>query len=83
MELDRVTPSSEDGENWITNRIILCRPCGGWKSNDCTLAGLRKRNEREGWMRDDAEARAGSGAAEGQTECARHWPKRWAVVCLD
>ena len=56
MELDHITPRSEGGENYITNRILLCRPCNGWKSNNYTLAGLRNRNKREGWMRDEAGA---------------------------
>ena len=56
MELDHILPRSEGGENYITNRILLCRPCNGWKSNNYTLAGLRNRNKREGWMVDEAEA---------------------------
>lgn len=36
--------------------ILLCRPCNGKKSNPYTLAGLRKVNKREGWMRDEASA---------------------------
>jgi len=56
MELDHITPRAEGGENYITNRILLCRPCNGWKSNNYTLAGLRNRNKREGWMRDEAGA---------------------------
>ena len=56
MELDHILPRSEGGENYITNRILLCRPCNGWKSNNYTLAGLRNRNKREGWMRDEVEA---------------------------
>ena len=56
MEIDHITPRSEGGENYITNRILLCRPCNGWKSNNYTLAGLRNRNKREGWMRDEAGA---------------------------
>ena len=56
MELDHIFPRAEGGENYITNRILLCRPCNGWKSNSYTLAGLRKRNKREGWMVDEAGA---------------------------
>ena len=56
MELDHILPRAEGGENYITNRILLCRPCNGWKSNSYTLAGLRKRNKSEGWMMDETEA---------------------------
>ena len=56
MELDHILPRSEGGENYITNRILLCRPCNGWKSNNYTLAGLRNRNKQERWMVDEAEA---------------------------
>ena len=56
MELDHILPRSEGGENYITNRILLCRPCNGWKSNNYTLAGLRNRNKRERWMVDEVEA---------------------------
>lgn len=56
MELDHIFPIAEGSENWITNRILLCRPCNGKKSNAYTLAGLRKVNKREGWMRDEASA---------------------------
>ena len=56
MELDHIFPRAEGGENYITNRILLCRPCNGWKSNNYTLAGLRNRNKREGWMVDEAGA---------------------------
>ena len=60
MELDHILPRSEGGENYITNRILLCRPCNGWKSNNYTLAGLRNRNK----------------LAARQTRCARRWDER-------
>ena len=56
MELDHIFPSAEGGENGVTNRILLCLPCNGKKSNTYTLAGLRKANKRGGWMRDEASA---------------------------
>ena len=56
MELEHIFPSAEGCESWITNRILLCRPCNGKKSNPYTLARLRKVNKREGWMRDEASA---------------------------
>ena len=56
MELDHILPRDDGGENYITNRILLCRPCNGKKSNKLTLAGLRSRNNKDGWMRGEAEA---------------------------
>ena len=56
MELDHIFPRAEGGENYITNRILLCRPCNGWKSDKYTLRGLRERNKKDGWMRDEAGA---------------------------
>ena len=56
MELDHILPRSEGGENYITNRILLCRPCNGRKSDRYTLRGLRERNKKDGWMRDEAGA---------------------------
>ena len=52
MELDHVNPRAQGGENWITNRILLCRPCNGRKRHELTLIGLNNENKREGWMKD-------------------------------
>ena len=52
MELDHIHPKAEGGEDHMVNRILLCRPCNGRKSNQLTMAGLRRENAREGWMRD-------------------------------
>ena len=62
MELDHIMPKKDGGENYITNRILLCRPCNGWKSNMYTLSGLQRENKRrrdkrgEVWMQDEAAA---------------------------
>ena len=62
MELDHIMPKKDGGENYITNRILLCRPCNGWKSNRYTLSGLQLENRRrrdkrgEVWMQDEAAA---------------------------
>ena len=53
MELDHIVPRSGGGENNISNRILLCRPCNGTKSNDKTILGLRKNNRASGWMQDE------------------------------
>ena len=62
MELDHILPKKDGGENYITNRILLCRPCNGWKSDRYTLSGLQRENKRrkdrrgEVWMQDEAGA---------------------------
>ena len=52
MELDHINPRAQGGENWITNRILLCRPCNGRKRHELTLIGLHNENKRDGWMKD-------------------------------
>ena len=62
MELDHILPKKDGGENYITNRILLCRPCNGWKSDRYTLSGLQRENKRRKdrrgnvWMQDEAGA---------------------------
>ena len=50
LELDHNTPRSDGGLNHITNRILLCGPCNRLKSNQYTLSGLRRQNQRLGYM---------------------------------
>ena len=50
MELDHISPKSDGGQNSIVNRILICRPCNGRKSNGLTLTGLHRENKREKWM---------------------------------
>ena len=52
MELDHINPRAQGGENYITNRILLCGPCNRRKSASLTIIGLQQENKREGWMRD-------------------------------
>lgn len=52
MELDHITPKGENGPDHLLNRIHLCRPCNGRKSNQLTMAGLRRQNRQTGWMKD-------------------------------
>ena len=68
FELDHREPKGIGGEDWITNRVLLCGPCNGRKSHRLTLAGLRADNSKpdaggETWMvnalaADAADARA-------------------------
>ena len=57
MQLDHREPKSDGGEDWITNRMLLCQPCNGRKSNRMTLSGLQAANRRNGWMKDADKAR--------------------------
>ncbi len=56
MELDHLQPKAEGGGNHLLNRILLCRPCNGRKSNQLTMAGLRRENRKAGWMKDGQDA---------------------------
>lgn len=56
LELDHNTPCSDSGLNHITNRILLCGPCNRLKSNQYTLSGLRRQNQRLGYMAGPAGA---------------------------
>ena len=68
MELDHVMPRSDGGANDITNRILLCRPCNGKKSNSLTLSGLVKANKKSGWMRDLEKAQWATQSARAKAE---------------
>jgi len=50
LQLDHNIPRSEGGSNNLTNRLLLCGPCNRKKSNTLTLTGLRRRNQRDGFM---------------------------------
>lgn len=56
MEIDHIRPRSDGGSNFIDNRILLCRPCNGKKSNKLTMAGLIQQNKKDGWMQDHVKA---------------------------
>ena len=56
MELDHITPRADGGENYIHNRILLCRPCNGRKGRYLTLSGLIRENKKIGWMKDEGLA---------------------------
>ena len=63
MELDHITPKNDKGENYITNRILICGPCNKGKKELSTLSGLHRENKRVGWMRDEPKAKAAIDAA--------------------
>ena len=56
FELDHITPRAEGGENWITNRVLLCSPCNRIKSADLTIRGLHRHNKRERRMYSERDA---------------------------
>ena len=51
LHLDHINPKSSGGSNDIDNRSILCQPCNSKKLNTMTLDGLRKKNEREKYLK--------------------------------
>ena len=51
LELDHNIPRSDGGLNHISNRILLCGPCNRLKSNIYTLSGLRRQNQKKGYVR--------------------------------
>lgn len=51
LELDHNTPRADGGPNHISNRILLCGPCNRLKSHIYTLSGLRRENQKRGFMR--------------------------------
>ena len=50
LQLDHNAPRSQGGLHHISNRLLLCGPCNQAKSNTLTLAGLRLKNQQNGWM---------------------------------
>ena len=57
MEVDHRVPRSGQGRDDIRNRVLLCGPCNGTKSNKLTLAELRLRRIEEGRMADKSWTR--------------------------
>ncbi len=64
MELDHIRPRSDEGVNDISNRILLCRPCNGRKSDSLTMKGLIRENRKTGWMQDETRAQRARDAAK-------------------
>ena len=58
LQLDHIKPKADNGENNISNRILLCAPCNIRKSGDLTLRGLVKENKKKdvNWMKDEKAA---------------------------
>ena len=77
MHLDHISPKADGGSNDITNRILLCAPCNGFKGSEKTLSGLVKANGRKRangkpkWMRDAKAAAAARKRATKRGERAK------------
>ena len=77
MQLDHIRAKDDGGEDYITNRVLLCGPCNRWKSNIYGLAGLRrankKRKDKRGkvWMQDEEAARSAQDRARWKAEEVR------------
>lgn len=77
MELDHIQPRADRGENDISNRILLCRPCNGRKSAKLTMKGLMGENRKADWMKDERLATQARDLAQERYEdirYRRHWP---------
>ena len=74
FHLDQISPKSQGGENYITNRILICGPCNSRKSDTKTLKGLQNDNRRERWMKDRKLAEEMQSLARMRAEWVRdHW----------
>ena len=83
MHLDHRTPKSERGEDDITNRILLCQPCNGKKSNTMTLTGLWRTNRRDGWMQAETKAKVVMDRAIDTGQRVRdEWGGKWVKDLL-
>ena len=77
MQLDHIRAKDDGGEDYITNRVLLCGPCNLWKSNIYGLAGLRRANkgrkDQRGkvWMQDEEAARSAQVRAQRKAEEVR------------
>ena len=61
-------PPADGARTYITNRILLCGPCNRTKGAVFSLSGLRRKNKKDGWMKDEDVARIAQQAALNQAE---------------
>ena len=66
MELDHIHPKSDNEIHNISNRILICKPCNGRKSNKWAFKGLWDANKEADWMHDETKAKW---AKEQQKRC--------------
>ena len=62
MHLDHVTPKADGGDNYITNRALLCGPRNTRKGAKRTISGMRADNKH--WITDRAAAERALAAAQ-------------------
>ena len=80
MELDHLHPKDDNGPDHLLNRILLCRPCNGRKSNQLTMAGLRRQNRKAGWMKDASRSEYAQRRAVARTTwVSENWEHRREV----
>ena len=79
MELDHIQPRADGGENDISNRVLLCRPCNGRKNANLTMHGLFRANRQAGWMRDQGRAQHARAMAQERARVVRH-DRKWPAV---
>ena len=72
MELDHIKPRTDRGENDISNRILLCRPCNGRKNADLTMHGLIRKNKKVAWMKDERLANIARDLAQQRYQDIRY-----------
>ncbi|MCY3576504.1 MAG: DNA methyltransferase [bacterium] len=73
-ELDHIQPRAEGGDNFITNRVLICSPCNRRKSDRLTIRGLVRQNRSDGWLKNDMRAKdALSNATEAALEVRDYW----------
>ncbi len=79
MELDHIQPRADGGENDISNRVLLCRPCNGRKGAKLTMKGLFEENRKARWMHDARLAQHARALARDRYEEVRY-QRRWPTV---
>ena len=71
LELDHRMPRAGGGENYITNRVLLCGPCNRRKGAGLTMPGLVTANRKAKWTRDADAAAAADASARQLAERVR------------
>lgn len=82
MHLDHVSPKSQGGVNFITNRVLICAPCNGRKGNRLTIVGLHAENRKTGWMHDHDVAKKAFRLAQNEGARVRDDWEDSEVQCL-
>ena len=71
MELDHIQPRSSRGENWITNRVLICKPCNLTKSDTLTIPGLVKTNKKYNWLKNPTRQKDAENSAARAAEMVK------------